>query len=61
MFDVGFLFRKEEIEVTSIFGACGIVLPDITWQVEQSSVFNGNVCISKDIFLGEWLLTIFGE
>ena len=61
MFDVGCLFGKEELVVTPIFGACGLVSPDITWQVEQSSVFDGKVCRSKDIFLGEWLFSIFGK
>ena len=44
MFDVGCLFGKEELEVTPIFGTCGIVLPGITWKVEQASVFNGKLC-----------------
>ena len=61
MFDVGCLFGKEELEVTPIFGACGIVLPDFTLQVEQYSVFDGKVCILKDVFLGEWVFSIFGE
>ena len=43
MFDVGCLFGREDLEVTPIFGACGLVSPGITWQAEQYSVFNGNV------------------
>ena len=35
MFDVGRLFGKEDIEVTPIFGANGLVSPGITWQVEN--------------------------
>ena len=50
MFDVGCLFVKEDLEVTPIFGTCGLVLLDIKWQVEQSSVFDGNACISNNIF-----------
>ena len=61
MFDVDWLFGKKYLEVTPIFGACGIVLPGITWKVEQSSVFDGKVCRSKDIFLVEWLSYSFGK
>ena len=51
MFDVGCLFGREEFEVTQIFGACGIVSPSITCQVEKSSVFDGKVCRAKDVLL----------
>ena len=61
MFDVGCLFGKEEFVVTPIFGACGLVLPGITWQVEQSSVFDGKVLRERDIFLSELLFSIFGK
>ena len=61
IFDFGCLFGKEELEVTPIFGACGIVSTGITWQVEQSSVFDGKVCRSKDIFLSKWIFSSFGE
>ena len=61
MFDVGSLFGKDEFEVTPIFDTCGIVLPGTTWQVEQSSVFGGKSCRSKDIFLSEWLFYGIGE
>ena len=61
VFDVGCLSVKEDLEVTPNFGACGLVSPGITWQVEQSSVFNGKVYRSKDIFLSEWLFYIFGK
>ena len=50
MFDVGCLFCKEDLEVTPIFGACGLVSSGMTWQVEESSVFDGKVCRSNDIF-----------
>ena len=53
MFDIGCIFSKEDLEVAPFFGACGIFLPGVTWKVEQSSVFGGKVCRSKDIFLGE--------
>ena len=49
MFDVGCLFDKENLEVISIFGACGIVSPGTTWKVGKSSVFDGKVCRAKDI------------
>ena len=61
MFDVGGLFGKEELEVNPVFGACGLVSPGITCQVEQSSLFDGKVCKSKDIFIGEWIFSSFGE
>ena len=48
MFDVGCLFGKEELEVTSIFGVFGLVLLDIMWQVEKFSIFNVKVCRAKD-------------
>ena len=51
MFDVGCLFGKEDIEIIPNFGACELVLPGITWHVEESSVFNGKVFISNDVFL----------
>ena len=43
MFDVGCIFGKEELEVTTIFGDFWLVLPGITCQVEQSSVFGSKV------------------
>ena len=61
MFDVGYLFGKEEIEVNQIFGALGIFSSGITRQVEQSSVFNGKVCRAKDCFISAWIFYIFGE
>ena len=59
MFGVSCLFVKEELEVTPFFGICGIVSPGIIWYVEQSSVFYGKVRRAKDIFIGEWLFSIF--
>ena len=59
MFDVGCLFGKEEFEVAPIFGACGIVLPGITWQAEKSSVFDRKEIIATDLFLIEWLFYSF--
>ena len=60
MFDIGCLFGKEELEVNPVFGACGLVSPVITWQVEKFSVFYDKVCRSKDLFLIQWLLFKFG-
>ena len=59
MFDVGCLFGKEQLEVNPIFGSFGIVLPGITWQVEQSIVLDDKVCREKDVFLSEWLFSSF--
>ena len=61
MFDVGCLFGREEFEVTPIFGACGLVSPGITCQVEKSSVFDGKVYRANKFFLSEWLFSGFSE